>query len=130
MITRYRRSNVNLRTQLLKIIRRAGLESWPKLFHNLRATRQTELAKEYLAHVVCSWLGNTQGVAMKHYLQTTEEHFKKTAQNPTQTAHEGGCQATTSKQETPQMSVPDSAGQLVNLLLVGDTRLELVTSAV
>jgi len=127
VITRYRRSNVNLRTQLLKIVRQAGLESWPKLFHNLRATRQTELAEEYPAHVVCSWLGNTKGVAMKHYLQTTEEHFRKAAQNPTQTAHESGCQATPAKQETPQMSVPDSAGQLQNIHPVGDTGLEPVT---
>lgn len=130
VITRYRRSNVNLRTQLLKIIRRAGLEAWPKLFHNLRATRQTELTEEYPAHVVCSWLGNTRGVAMKHYLQTTEEHFQKAAQNPTQTAHESGCQTVTEKQQTPQMSEPDNAGQLLNMLPVGDTGFEPVTSAV
>ncbi|NOY28981.1 MAG: tyrosine-type recombinase/integrase [Planctomycetes bacterium] len=127
VITRYRRSNVNLRTQLLKIIRRAGLEAWPKLFHNLRATRQTELAEEYPAHVVCSWLGNTKGVAMKHYLQTTEEHFQKAAQNPTQTVHENDCQATTEKQQTPQMSDSDNAGQLLNMLSVGDTGFEPVT---
>ena len=32
VITRYRRSNANLRTQLERIIKRAGLEQWPKLF--------------------------------------------------------------------------------------------------
>src|SRR5436305_6668827 len=30
--------NCNLRTQFLKIIRRAGLTPWPRLFHNLRAS--------------------------------------------------------------------------------------------
>ena len=35
VITRYRKSNVNLRTQLLKIIGRAGLVPWPKLWQNL-----------------------------------------------------------------------------------------------
>ena len=59
VITRYRDSNANLRTQLQRIIKRAGLKPWPKLFHNLRATRQTELSEEFPAHVVCSWLGNT-----------------------------------------------------------------------
>ncbi|GAB4138857.1 MAG: hypothetical protein Tsb009_07360 [Planctomycetaceae bacterium] len=44
VITRYRKKNANLRTQLLKIIKRAGLKPWPKLFHNLRLSRQTELS--------------------------------------------------------------------------------------
>jgi hypothetical protein len=69
----------NLRTQLCKIIKRAGLKPWPKLFQNLRSTRQTELAEEYPAHVVCDWIGNSQAVAAKHYLQTTDEHFAKAA---------------------------------------------------
>ena len=30
-------------------------------------------------HVVCSWIGNTPAVARKHYLQTTEEHFRRAA---------------------------------------------------
>ncbi|NOY28689.1 MAG: hypothetical protein GXP28_00510 [Planctomycetes bacterium] len=64
------------------------------------------------------------------YLQTTEEHFQKGAQNPTQTAHESSCQATIKKQQAPQISESDNAGQLLNLFLVGDTRFELVTSAV
>ena len=39
VITRCRGGGANLRTTLTKIIRRAGLEPWPKLFHNLRSTR-------------------------------------------------------------------------------------------
>jgi hypothetical protein len=27
-------------------------------------------------HVVCAWLGNSESVARKHYLQVTEEHFE------------------------------------------------------
>src|SRR5688572_23966648 len=57
VITRYRGTNSNLRTQLGRIIRRAGLSPWPKLFHNLRSTRQTELAERYPIHVVCAWMG-------------------------------------------------------------------------
>ena len=55
----------------------AGLEPWPKLFQNLRLTRETELAEEYPLHVVCAWIGNSQPVAAKHYLQVTESHFEK-----------------------------------------------------
>ena len=58
-----------------RIIRKADLKPWPKLFQNLRATRETELAEEFPIHVVCDWIGNTQAVATKHYLQTTDEHF-------------------------------------------------------
>ena len=65
VITRYRDTNANLRTQLHRIIRKAGLEPWPKAFHNLRATRQTELAETYPMHVVCAWIGNTETVARK-----------------------------------------------------------------
>ena len=45
------------------------------MFQNLRASRQTELANEYPSHVVTAWLGNTEKVASKHYLQVTDAHF-------------------------------------------------------
>ncbi len=77
MITRYRDPNANLRTQFVRIINRAGLKPWPKLFQNLRATRETELAGEHPLHVVCDWIGNSRAVAMEHYLQTTDEDFKR-----------------------------------------------------
>ena len=100
VITRYRGGNANLRTQLQRIIRRADLEPWPKLFQNLRSTRETELAEEYPMHVVCKWIGNSQPVAAQHYLQLTDEHFERAlrgnhgageseaAQNAAQNLHE------------------------------------------
>jgi integrase len=80
VVAKRRDSAANLRTTMVKIIRRAGLEPWPKLFHNLRATRQTELEESFPSHVVCAWIGNSEKVARKHYLQVTEAHFAK-AQN-------------------------------------------------
>ena len=88
VVTRYRDCNANLRTQLLRIIDKAGLTSWPKLFQNLRSTRETELAETYPLHVVTSWLGNSQLIAAKHYLQVTDDHFQKATQNPTQSGTE------------------------------------------
>ena len=101
VITRYRGSNTNLRTQLQRIIRKAGLEPWPKLFQNLRSTRETELAERFPMHTVCKWIGNSQPVAAKHYLQVTDEHFERAisgdelidaeaAHNAAQKAHETG----------------------------------------
>jgi len=78
VVGRYR-SNQNLGTVLKKIVARAGLEVWPKPFQNLRSTRETELARDYPIHVVCSWIGNTNRVAMEHYLQVTDEDYLRAA---------------------------------------------------
>jgi hypothetical protein len=84
IITGYRGTNANLRTQLCRIIKRAGLQPWSKLFHNLRATRQTELEEEFPSHVVCAWIGDSQAVAARHYLQVTDDHFARAVQSPVQ----------------------------------------------
>ena len=84
VITRYRDTNMNLRTQLGRIIDRAGLDPWPKLFQNLRSTRETELAERFPMHVVCAWIGNSEQIAAKHYLQVTDEHYTQAVQNPVQ----------------------------------------------
>ena len=75
MITKYRGAGTNLRTQFERIIRRAGLAAWPRLFHNLRASRQTELSDQFPQRVVCQWLGNSEDVAKEHYLNVMDVHF-------------------------------------------------------
>lgn len=77
VINRYRSCNANLRTQLMRIIKRAGLKPWPKPFQNLRSTRETELMEKFPAHVVCGWIGNSEAIALKHYLQVTDDHFER-----------------------------------------------------
>jgi integrase len=67
----------NLRTTFGKLVKRAGLEPWPRLFHNLRSSRETELLEEYPIHVVASWMGHDVRVSLRHYAQTTEEHFER-----------------------------------------------------
>ena len=88
VISRYRDGGQNLRSQLNRIIRRAGLTPWEKTFQNLRSTRETELAEQFPLHVVCKWIGNSQPVAAKHYLQVTSEHFERalSAETPVQPA--------------------------------------------
>jgi site-specific recombinase XerD len=87
VIRRYRDTNTNLRTQLRRIIRRAGLSPWPKLFQNIRASRETELAAEYPLHVVCAWIGNSALIANKHYLQVTEADFERGAKSDATPGH-------------------------------------------
>lgn len=71
----------NLRTRFRKIIERAGLIPWERLFHNLRASRQTELEDAFPGHVVCAWLGNSESTARKHYLQVRDDHFDAALQS-------------------------------------------------
>jgi len=104
-VTRYRDKTANLRTQMNKIIKRAGVEPWPKTFQNMRSTRETELFKMTNGNVkaVCSWIGNSPAVAMKHYAQVTEADLQEAAkmtliktaekrvQNPVHTTAESPC---------------------------------------
>lgn len=52
-------ANLNLRTHLMRLIDRAGEKPWTRLWHNLRASAQTDLARVFPTHVCCGWLGNT-----------------------------------------------------------------------
>ena len=62
--------------RMMRIIKRAGLTPWPKLFHNLRASRETELAEKFPIHVVCKWVGHNARIAEKHYLTVRDEYFR------------------------------------------------------
>ena len=72
VIARYRLGCANLRTHFERIIKRAGLKAWPRLFHNLRASRETELMREYDLATVCKWIGNSPAVAARHYATSVD----------------------------------------------------------
>lgn len=76
VITSYREGQ-NLNPQFRRIIKRAGLTVWPRTWHNLRASRQTELASTYPLHTVCAWIGNTKAIAAGHYLQVTDADWTR-----------------------------------------------------
>ena len=69
----------NMRTQFIRLIKRAGLKPWPKPFQTLRQSRETELAAEYPIHVVVKWIGNSVKVAMRHYLKTQDVVYERAA---------------------------------------------------
>ena len=113
VITRYRDTSANLRTQFQRIILRAGLEPWPKLFQNLRASRATELADVFPSHVCAAWLGHTEKIADGFYRQVTDAHFRratgldaapkntlqKAAQNSAQSVQAENCTTSQRKNE-------------------------------
>ena len=71
--------NANLRSQLLRIIQRAGFTPWPRLFHNRRSSLATDLVADFPPHLVARWLGHTEAIAEAHYGQATGEHFAAAA---------------------------------------------------
>ncbi len=79
VINRYRNAKQNLRTQLERTIRKAGLTPWPRLWQNWRASCATELAAEHPAYVAAAWLGHSVIVANRHYWQVTDADFEKAA---------------------------------------------------
>ena len=124
-------------TQLERIIRKAGLKPWPKLFQNLRSTRETELAESYPIQVVCEWIGNTAAVAAKHYLQTTDEHYRQAleapasaARNPAQQLQETAGKTLQQEKKNPGISGVCEGVQFLAHHQVGGTGLEPVTSTV
>jgi integrase len=112
VITRYR-SGQNLNPHFRRIIRRAGLTPWPRTWHNLRASRQTELAAEYPLHTVCAWIGNTKAIAAGHYLQVTDADWtratggaKSGAPAAQNAAQHTAAQSCTELQASPEVPVP------------------------
>lgn len=81
LFERLRQGSGNVRDPLLKLIRRAGVKPWPRLWNSMRSTRETELVRDHQLHVACDWLGNSPVVAMRHYLQTTEEDMRRAVQS-------------------------------------------------
>lgn len=72
-----KRSGTNLRKQILRLAAQHGIPLWPKLFQNQRSSRQTELEERFPRKTVCEWLGNSEQIADRHYLQVRDEHFER-----------------------------------------------------
>jgi len=75
MVPRLRDASVNLRTHFERIIAKAGIAPWPRLFHNLRASCLTDWAERFPAHAVAKWAGHSPMIAAQHYLQVRDTHF-------------------------------------------------------
>lgn len=70
-------AGANMRTTFAKIVRRAGVEPWPRLWHSLRASCESDLAQTFPLATVTKWLGNTPSVALRHYVDPTETAFER-----------------------------------------------------
>lgn len=82
IISRYAKPLTNLDKPFKHIVKRAGVEAWPKPFQNLRASAETDWldwvgpnGERNSAHVVASWVGHSIKVQNKHYAQVDRHHF-------------------------------------------------------
>jgi hypothetical protein len=112
----------NLATTFRKIIRRAGVDVWPKPFQNLRPSRQTELEQQFPTYVVCSWLANTPTIAHKHYLTVTDGDYDKALTTKTrdwrgiQTPADGRTEAQKKTRTVHQVRENASSAEVVGIL--------------
>lgn len=87
-----RKSATKIRSWLERILVTAGVSQWERIWQNLRASRRTELSRQFPAHIVNAWMGHSEAVAQAHYLMATDEDFLRAAtgqtalQNPLQPA--------------------------------------------
>jgi integrase len=82
VVGRYRDQTANLGTHMRRIIERAGMQTWPKLFNNMRASRATELDALYPSAQCTAWMGHSQAIAEAHYHMVRDEDFERAASTP------------------------------------------------
>jgi len=58
---------------------RAGIGKIGRPFDNMRASRATEVARQYGSKAESVWIGHSETVARKHYLMVTEEDYTAAA---------------------------------------------------
>ncbi len=98
----------NLRTNFAKIVRRAGLEPWPRIWHSLRASCESDLASAFPLPTVTKWLGNTPSVALRHYVDPTEDAFTK-AQEWIPTSTQGDANSDAKRRKSDVISDVDGS---------------------
>ena len=122
-----------------KIIKRAGLVAWPRAWQNLRSSRQTELTETFPSHVVTAWLGNSERIAEKHYLQVLDSHFDKAVSadcmRPCMQNGDGTVGKAPHTERAGNKKAPDLQGLTAScsgssIRRLGDTGFEPVTSTV
>ncbi len=72
-----REKSNNWRTPLEKMLKRAGIPTWSPLFNCLRSSAEIDIARRFGVVAATEWVGNSVQVAMKHYLRTTADDFKR-----------------------------------------------------
>lgn len=81
VVTEYR-TGQNVNPHFHRIVKRAGLTAWPRIWHSMRASRQTELVRDFPLTTACAWMGNSKLIAAGHYTQTTDADWQRAVGGP------------------------------------------------
>jgi integrase len=83
------RKNINLVTPFTKISERAGIGKIVRPFDNMRASRSTEVHREYGAKAESVWIGHSEEIAKECYLMVTEDDYAAAFAGTTVIRHVG-----------------------------------------
>ena len=72
-------SRNNLPRTIKAAAKRASVPAWPHLFQTLRRSCETDWATEHPQHAVSAWLGHSEAVSHRHYLQVTDDMIDRAA---------------------------------------------------
>lgn len=93
----------NLRTQLGRMCKAAGVKPWPKPFQNLRASCETDFMDSDGLPLACKWIGNTPETAMKHYHLMRDQDFQRVRNRGAESGAEW-CRTGVNQSATPEMT--------------------------
>jgi len=80
VINRYSdRQNIHLSQPFTKIAEKAGIGRIPRPFDNMRASRSTEVYREFGAKAESIWLGHSPEIAKECYLMIMDEDYDAAA---------------------------------------------------
>ena len=80
LIKIHRYSFASYHARFKRIVKRAKLVVWPKLLQNLRASRATELDKQYSGFLASVWAGHSESVAKENYWQVRDCDYEQATQ--------------------------------------------------
>lgn len=104
VVDRYRGGGVNLRATFEKIIKSAGRVPWPRLFQNLRASRETKLMATFPLKDVTRWIGKSECMALAHYAMTSDEAFQNATTSRSVVASQGNQEPRSTHQEKTEIA--------------------------
>ncbi len=70
-----------LRQRVYRAIDSLGMDRWPRVFHSVRATRQTQLKELFGEKVACDWVGNSTDVFRQNYELIDDEIFTRAVES-------------------------------------------------
>ena len=77
------RGGHNLGTQAKRIIEKAGVKPWPKLFVNMRGSCSDDLERRGIPEkAINAWIGNTARMRQRHYHSVRPEDWAAVTGNP------------------------------------------------